>query len=151
MKNVKRAANKSVSIYQRLKFQFFSNFLPFKCTPSSEGFSRGEGGRYAWVWVYGVRGPHCYGWLVNDAQVGLVGHRGIRCRIVPFWVSQELNISPRLSLFRVFFPTSLAGLSNFFFGDRQRRNSLAFYFNFPWVRGVGGVNAVYSTFTASSI
>lgn len=58
MKNVKRAANKSVSIYQRLKFQFFSNFLPFKCTPSSEGFSRGEGGAVCvGMGVWGPRTP----------------------------------------------------------------------------------------------
>lgn len=30
------ASNKSTFIYQRLKFQFFSNFLPFKCTRSAK-------------------------------------------------------------------------------------------------------------------
>lgn len=30
------AWNKSTFIYQRLKFQFFSNFLPFKCTRSAK-------------------------------------------------------------------------------------------------------------------
>lgn len=38
------ASNKSTFIYQRLKFQFFSNFLPFKCTRSAKWPGRRRGG-----------------------------------------------------------------------------------------------------------
>lgn len=108
------AWNKSTFIYQRLKFQFFSNFLPFKCTrsakwptrrrssPSSAATDCGTsllcGGRRGW-------------WEVDRTDAG----RGSAAQIVP--------------RIEIFFPTATATTTT---DERcqRRRNSLAFYFNF---------------------